>query len=84
MVTRSRLKRESPSKDSKRLKRSFKFVAIEGRADGVYEVIFRDENGMSILARSRSPEVAKRKMNKFKKEMEQGKLLKEDKSVWKY
>lgn len=51
---------------------------------GLYEVIFFDENGLSILVKTKNEKVAERKKKKYERYLKQGRLLKEEKSVWKY
>lgn len=55
-----------------------------GKRNGIYEVLYLDENGMSILAKSKNPDTALKKAKKFQRDIDSGKLLKEDSSVWKY
>lgn len=57
-------------------------IKIEKR-NGLYDVIYRDKTGMSILARTPNLVVAKNKKQKFQDQINAGQLLKEEKSVWK-
>lgn len=47
------------------------------------EVLFQDENGESILAKTNSKEYAQKIINKFKKDLKNGILLKPFKSAYK-
>jgi len=51
---------------------------------GAYEVIFFDENGFSILAKTKNEKTAQNKMKKYTRHLKEGRLLKEEKSIWKY
>ena len=52
--------------------------------DGIYNVMFFDNGGMSVLSKTKNHDVAKRKAKKFKKYLREGRLLKPEKSIWKY
>jgi len=45
---------------------------------------FIDNNGVIILAKTKNYEVAKRKAEKFRRYLREGKLLKAEKSIEKY
>ena len=49
----------------------------------VYEVIFREGEGVSALARTKSLATAKKRLQYHRKRVSHGYLLKEDPSVWK-
>ena len=51
---------------------------------GFYEVIFFDENGESTLVKTRNEKVAEKKMKKFERHLKEGRLLKPEKSAYKY
>ena len=70
-------------KDSNELRKS----GIElnfNDSTGIYEIIFFDENGESILVKTQKEKTAYNKMNKYKRYLKEGRLLKEEKSGWKY
>ena len=46
--------------------------------------MFFDNGGMSVLSKTKNHDVAKRKAKKFKKYLREGRLLKPEKSIWKY
>lgn len=50
---------------------------------GMYEVLFRDDTGMSILSREKSLNKAKKRLAYHAGRRAKGYLLKEDASVWK-
>jgi len=54
------------------------------RKNNHYAVMFFDQNGMSNLAKTKNIEVAKRKALKFGNYLKQGRLLRPEKSVYKY
>lgn len=49
---------------------------------GKYAVIFQDENGMSILTRTKTKEHAKTLADVFAKQLKEGRLLKPHKSAY--
>ena len=48
-----------------------------------YRILFLDNGGVSILAKTKSVEVAKRKALKFGNYLKEKRLLKPEKSIWK-
>ena len=50
----------------------------------VFAVRFIDDNGMSILVRTKKEDVAQRKKLKFERYLEEGRLLRPELSVLKY
>ena len=50
--------------------------------DNVFDVIFEDENGMSILAKTKDKDVARKKKLKFQAKLKKGILLDAEKSVY--
>lgn len=74
-------------KRSRMLRKTGKRVALVPRMEVVhrgmfFEVLFFDENGMSILAKEKKLEDASARLRYHWKRFKAGKLLKEDKSVW--
>jgi hypothetical protein len=51
--------------------------------NGIYEVLFKDDTGMSILSREKSLNKAKKRLAYHAGRRSKGYLLKEDASVWK-
>ena len=67
---------------SKRRKtKTFEMIYIDYRSP-FYEVMYRDNNGVSILDKTKNKAVAERSMKKFILDRQHGKLLKENKRVW--
>ena len=50
--------------------------------NNVFDVIFEDENGMSILAKTKDKDVARKKKLKFQAKLKKGVLLEAEKSVY--
>lgn len=61
-----------------------KDIDIEQNENGVFEVIFFDDNGESILCRTPNIQTAINKKAKFTRYLKEGRLLRIEKSVYKY
>jgi len=56
-------------------------IFIDDDYNGYYAIMFEDDNGCSILAKTKSGEVAERKLKKFKGYLKEGRLLRPEKSI---
>jgi hypothetical protein len=50
----------------------------------VFNIMFIDKNGLSFLTKSPNYKTAVNKKEKFEKYLQEGRLLKEEKSIYKY
>ena len=57
-------------------------IQVEVTPKGNYVVMYHDKNGMSALAKTKYESVAFIFAKKYKKDLNSGKLLREDKSAW--
>jgi len=64
------------------MKRIYIASEIEHDFPEIYLVLFQDNTGQSILSKTKRLDIARQRANKFKRDLDKGRLLKADKTIY--